>query len=166
MGTKTELKNQACRRYREAIERLADQPAARISASLARHVETCAECRELLNGITAVQYTLDQVKWQSMPAGTLALCNRQAMKKLQQRVRESEKGQELAVAKPDLPYWQQATIRIGRGGIGVAAGLAVVMFNWAISGGLNLTNDELQRLGQVHQKHHIGNWNDLNGNLS
>jgi hypothetical protein len=166
MGTKTELKNQGCRRYREQIEQLADSPTLQIRASLARHVETCPDCRELLNELTAVRYTLDQVKWQSMPAGTLALCNRKALKKLQQQVRESEKGQELSIAKPDLPYWQQATIRIGRGGIGVAAGLAVVMFNWAVSGGLNVTHDELQRLGQIHQKHHIGNWNDLNSDVS
>ena len=152
--------NPVCRRYRGRIEQLASGPAARIGAALARHVETCEPCRKLLDEITSVQYLLDRAKWRSMPADTLALCNRQAMKKLQTRVRESAKGKALAVAKPDLPLWQRTAIHLGRGGVGLAAGLAVLAFNWAATGGLYLTHDQLQRLAQTYQKHHIGDWND------
>jgi len=166
MRTKTAPDNKSCRRYRSQIERLATKSTSRTGASLARHVETCPQCRELLDDIANVQYLLDRAKWRSMPAGTLALCNRQAMKKLQQRVRESAKAEELAAIKPDLPRWQQATIHVTRSGIGVAAGLAVLMFNWTATGGLNLAHDQLQGLGQIHQQRHIGNWDDPDSALT
>ena len=160
MCMRTEPDHQSCRRYRPQIDRLATKPTSRIGASLAQHLETCLTCREHVDELAAVQYLLDRLKWRSMPAGTLALCNRQAMKKLQRRVRESAEAKVLAAAQPDLPRWQQAAIRASRAGIGIAAGLAVLMFNWAATGGLNLTQDQFQRLGQIHQRHHIGDWND------
>jgi hypothetical protein len=155
--------NPNCRRYREQIEALAAESTLRMPTSLARHVETCESCQTLLDKITKAQYLLDRAKWRSMPMGTLALCNLKAMKKLQHRVRETAKARKLGIAQPDLPGWQQATIRLTRGGIGVAAGLAVVMFNWAASGGLNVTQDQLQRLADVHQRHHIGDWSNPSG---
>lgn len=163
MDRKNTIENPDCRRYRDKIEALASEPTLRMRSPLAKHVEGCEACRKLMDDIAEARYLLDRAKWRSMPAGTLGVCNQKAMKKLQQRVRESMKAKELGIAQPDVPAWQQATIRLTRGGIGVAAGLAVVMFNWATNGGLNVTQDQLQRLADVHQRHHIGNWEDPSG---
>jgi len=152
--------NPVCRRYQAQIDQLADGPADRIGAGLARHVAMCEACRKRLGEITAVQYLLDRAKWRAMPADTLALCNRQAMKKLETRVRESAKGRKLAVIKPDLPLWQRTSIVLGRTGVGLAAGLAVLAFNWAATGGLYVTHDQFQRLAETHQKLHIGDWDN------
>jgi hypothetical protein len=167
MDAKMKSENQNCRRFRERIEELAAEPKLRLNAALARHVDTCPACRSRLDEITGVQFLLDRAKWQAMPAGTLALCNRQAMKKLQTRTRESAKGQELAIAKPDLPLWQHTAVRFSRGGIGVAAGLALLIFNWTISGGLDLTRHQLQQLADAHQRQQIGDWSDpINSKLT
>ncbi len=164
MCARTNSDDLKCRRYRSEIERIADNPAMRVSASLARHVETCPECKRLLDGVAGVQHLIEKMKWRSMPAGTLALCNRQAMKKLERQVRETPKAKELSVAQPDLPRWQQMTIRATRGGIGVAAGLAVVLFNWAASGELYRAQGHIQRLADNYQQRQIERWNDPGAN--
>ncbi len=158
MNSKTDHNdNQICKRHSSQIQRLADKPTSRISASLASHLQTCPECRERVDRITEVQCLLDQLKWRSMPAGTLELCNRQALKKLQRRVRESDHAVKLAEAKPDVPKWQQTTIQLARGGIGIAAGLAVMATSLAADSGLHLAHDRLKDLAQIHQRQHIGN---------
>jgi len=166
MSAKTEPDNLKCLRFRRQIEQLVEKPGAAMGASLARHIETCPSCREYADEIAAAHYLLDRVKWRSMPAGTLALCNRQALKKLERQVRTSPKGAELAAAKPDSPAWEQAVIRISRGGVGIAAGLAVLAANWAVTSGLDQTQKQFQNLAQIHQKNHIGDWDDPDGTLA
>jgi len=158
MCNKTQTEDRKCRRYRAQIEQLADQPEIHVSESILRHVETCPSCQELLDEILAVQHLLDKAKWQTMPAGTLALCNRQAMKKLERQIRETPQAQALSLAQPDLTRWQKATIRMTRSGIGVAAGVAIVVSNMAATSGLNMVNDELKTLGDIHRQNHVVDW--------
>jgi hypothetical protein len=161
MATNKKSDSQACLRYRRAIERFAENPTGRIGGDLARHVETCPECAEYLDRVAEVHFLLDRLKWRSMPAGTLAACNVTAMKKLETRVRESEKGHELSHAMPDIPRWQKTAIKLSRGGVGIAAGLAVFLMNYSTIKGLDLTRQKLEKLEQVHEERHIGDWNNM-----
>jgi len=151
--TKTSLAG--CRPFLDEIERLIDDPACRMSAGLADHLDTCDTCRERLSRTTAVTAVLPRAKWATLPTDMLARCNRQALGRLQKHTRELEKARALAHAQPDLPHWQILAIHLSRASASAAAGLAVVLLNSLVHCGLSELQSDFERLSDAHQQRHI-----------
>lgn len=145
----------ACRPFIHEIERLIDDPARRVSAALAGHLDTCDACRDRLARTATVTNLLNRAKWSTLPADTLARCNRQAISRLQKRTREMQLARELAHAQPDLPHWQIIAIHLSRAGASAAAGLAIVILNSLVQSGLTSLQSDFQKLSDVHQHRHI-----------